>query len=193
MDRFDNLAQANLGGVSQRQRKEHTPLYLYTIHSYNKQMAKNTSYTDQEFIQAVAESTSIRQVLIKLGLKPVGGNYAVAKIRIAKLGLDTNHHTGQSWVKGKNVTLRKPKPLDEILVENSNYQSYKLKNRLYEAGLAKPQCYECGLVEWNGKKLSFHLDHINGISNDHRLENLQILCPNCHSQTDTYCGKNKKM
>lgn len=150
-------------------------------------------YTDEEFAQAVAESTSIRQTLIKLGVKAVGGNYATAKNKVIKMKLDVSHHTGKGWNKGGKFVPTPAKPLDEILVENSTYQSYKLKNRLYEAGLAKPQCYICGLLEWNGQKLSFHLDHMNGISNDNRLENLQILCPNCHSQTDTYCGKNKKV
>ena len=54
------------------------------------------------------------------------------------------------------------------------------------------KCGICGIQEWNGKKLSLHLDHINGINNDHRLENLRFLCPNCHSQTETYTGRNKK-
>ena len=148
-------------------------------------------HTDQEFAKAVAESTSMRQILIKLNMNASGGNYKTAKERIKKMGLDISHHTGKGWNKGGKFVPTPAKPLDKILVENSTYQSYKLKNRLYEAGLAKPECYICGLLEWNGQKLSFHLDHMNGISNDHRLENLQILCPNCHSQTDTYAGKNK--
>jgi len=53
------------------------------------------------------------------------------------------------------------------------------------------ECSKCGINEWNGKMLSLHLDHINGVNNDHRLENLRFLCPNCHSQTDTYTGRNK--
>ena len=61
-----------------------------------------------------------------------------------------------------------------------------IKNKLLEL-----KCEVCGVKEWNGKKLSLHLDHINGENGDHRLENLRFLCPNCHSQTDTYAGKNK--
>ena len=53
------------------------------------------------------------------------------------------------------------------------------------------ECSKCGINEWNGKMLSLHLDHINGVNNDHRLENLRFLCPNCHSQTETYTGRNK--
>jgi 5-methylcytosine-specific restriction endonuclease McrA len=53
------------------------------------------------------------------------------------------------------------------------------------------KCANCGIKEWNNLPLSLQLDHINGVNNDHRLENLRFLCPNCHSQTDTYSGKNK--
>jgi len=58
-------------------------------------------------------------------------------------------------------------------------------------GLLPYECSECDISEWNDKKLALHLDHINGKNGDHRLENLRFLCPNCHSQTDTYTGKNK--
>jgi len=58
-------------------------------------------------------------------------------------------------------------------------------------GLLPYECSECGINEWNNKELSLHLDHINGKNGDHRLENLRFLCPNCHSQTETYTGKNK--
>jgi Zn finger protein HypA/HybF involved in hydrogenase expression len=85
-------------------------------------------------------------------------------------------------------------PLKDILVENSTYAStQRLKNRLFKEGILEAICSECGLgTEWNGKPISLQLDHVNGINNDHRLSNLRILCPNCHSQTDTYAGKNAK-
>ena len=71
--------------------------------------------------------------------------------------------------------------------------SYKLKQKLFSEKIKNNICEECGVgPTWNGKSLNCHLDHINGISNDHRLENLKILCPNCHSQTITYAGKNIK-
>ena len=83
-------------------------------------------------------------------------------------------------------------PIEEILVENSSYQTYGLKYRLIDSGILDNICVKCGISEeWNGKPISLHLDHINGISNDHRLKNLQILCPNCHSQTSTYAGRNR--
>jgi|LakMenEpi03Aug12_release.lakeMendotaPanAssembly.Ray.scaffolds.fasta_scaffold443109_2 hypothetical protein len=84
-------------------------------------------------------------------------------------------------------------PLEDILGgAHPHYKTAKLKKRLYEAGLKEEKCEECNLEStWNGKPITLHLDHINGISTDHRLENLRILCPNCHSQTDTYSGKNR--
>lgn len=86
-------------------------------------------------------------------------------------------------------------PLEEILVENSTYlNTWRLKKKLVKVGLLEDKCIVCSQGNgWNGKPLSLHLDHINGINNDHRLENLRILCPNCHSQTETYAGKKTKI
>jgi hypothetical protein len=90
-------------------------------------------------------------------------------------------------------TLFKKLPLEEILIEDSNYDSSKLKKRLIEAGLKEDRCEECGIGnEWNGKPLTLQVHHINGNHRDNRIGNLQILCPNCHSQTENYGSKNIK-
>lgn len=82
-------------------------------------------------------------------------------------------------------------PLCEILKGlHPQYQSNKLRIRLFDEGIKKYECESCGNKEWLGKPISLEIDHINGISNDHRLENLKILCPNCHAQTETYRGRN---
>jgi hypothetical protein len=150
-------------------------------------------YTEEEFIIAVKTSISIRQVLNKLGLKEAGGNYSITKTRIKNLGLDTSHFKGQAWNKGK--TLGPKKPVEELLVIDRKhpYQSFKLKNRLLQEGIKIHQCECCGIIEWQGKPTPLELDHINGINYDNRLENLRLLCPNCHAQTDTYRGRNKKL
>jgi hypothetical protein len=150
-------------------------------------------YTEEEFIIAVKTSISIRQVLNKLGLKEAGGNYSITKTRIKNLGLDTSHFKGQAWNKGK--ILGPKKPVEELLVIDRKhpYQSFKLKNRLLQEGIKIHQCECCGIAEWQGKPTPLELDHINGINYDNRLENLRLLCPNCHAQTDTYRGRNKKL
>ena len=82
-------------------------------------------------------------------------------------------------------------PLEVLLVSDRHKTArYHLKNRLLRVGVLKRECAICGITEWQGKPLAFDLDHINGINNDNRLENLRILCPNCHSQTETHAGKN---
>lgn len=68
-----------------------------------------------------------------------------------------------------------------------------IKDKIIKNQLLPYKCSECSITEWNGKTLALHLDHVNGIHNDNRLENLRFLCPNCHSQTPTYCGKNNKI
>ena len=149
-----------------------------------------SKYTEQQFVEAVKTSTSIRQVLSKIGVKESGGNYKVAKDRIKRLNLDTSHFTGMGWLKGqthKHTT----KPIEYYLTEDSYHQSYKLKLRIIAEGIKQHKCEECGITEWRGQPTPIELDHINGNNRDNRLENLRLLCPNCHAQTPTYRGKNK--
>lgn len=80
----------------------------------------------------------------------------------------------------------------EVLLARDDLGRSHVKKRLIRLGLLRKQCYLCGLKNWRGKPLSLHLDHVNGKKNDWRLDNLRLLCPNCHSQTETYGGKNKK-
>jgi 5-methylcytosine-specific restriction endonuclease McrA len=80
--------------------------------------------------------------------------------------------------------------LGEILMIDSPYPSSKLKERLLAAGYKERRCEDCGLAEWNGKPIPLELHHVNGDSTDNRIENIRILCPNCHAQTATYRGKN---
>lgn len=92
-----------------------------------------------------------------------------------------------------DLTTKRAIPLDEVLVENSTYQRVHLKRRLLEQGLLENTCALCPQgPEWNGKPLVLALDHENGISNDNRLSNLRLLCPNCHSQTETFAGRNTR-
>ena len=131
------------------------------------------------------ESTSLFEILNKQGLKCTNENIELLKEELEQHGID------YSYIPTK--TLFKKLPLEEILIEDSNYDSSKLKKRLIEAGLKEDRCEECGIGnEWNGKPLTLQVHHINGNHRDNRIENLQILCPNCHSQTDNYGSKNIK-
>lgn len=158
-------------------------------------MIHNRSFTDEQFIEAVKTSESIAQVLKKLNLCTYGANYRATKILVKSLNLSTEHFTGQGHLKGKTHSWTKGVKLEDILIENSIYSSISsLKSRLIKELKWEYKCVECGLTdEWNNKKLSLHLDHINGNNMDHRKENLRFLCPNCHSQTHTYCGRNKPL
>ena len=156
-------------------------------------MPKKRKYTDQEFITAVKQSNSVSEVLSKLNLQPAGGNYKNFHSYVERLNLDTSHFTGQGWRKGSEAPVFKARSLKEILVVNSPHKrTSSLKARLIREAIFEERCYKCGLVEWNNQKIPLELEHINGVNNDNRLENLTLLCPNCHAQTSTYRGKNKK-
>jgi hypothetical protein len=150
------------------------------------------TFTDEEFIVAVKNSKSISEVLRKLSLGLFGGNYKTFKRTVERLKLDINHFTGKGHLKGKNHNWNKKYLTADLLVENNFYCSYNLKKRLICEGYLQNVCAVCNIFTWQGKILSLHLDHINGINTDNRLSNLRLLCPNCHSLTETYAGKNKK-
>ncbi len=143
--------------------------------------------------KAVKESRSIRQVLTCLGLKEAGGNYSQIKKYLQLYNIDISHFVGRSWSKGVSKQFSPRIPLESILVQNSSYQTYKLKKRLFRARLKPQNCEECGWARISADgRLPLELDHINGDSRDHRLENLRVLCPNCHSLKATHRGANRK-
>ena len=143
---------------------------------------------------AARRSTSVRQVLYSLGLKEAGGNYNQINKYLHFYGIDIGHFKGKGWSKGLKG-IGKPKlSLEEIMVEGSFFQSFKLKKRLYLANLKAQRCEECGWAEKSlDGRIPLELDHINGNSHDNRLENLRILCPNCHSLKPTHRGLNKRL
>ena len=148
------------------------------------------SYSESDLREAVETSTSIRQVLQKLNVVPAGGNYATTKRRIEKLNIDTSHFTGQGHLKGKVNTYMK-RPIEDYLSNTQTITSYRLKQRLIQEGFKQHKCEMCGITEWNGQPTPIELDHIDGNHYNNDIENLRVLCPNCHAQTDTYRGRNK--
>jgi hypothetical protein len=151
----------------------------------------------EEFQNLLNTSDSFVDLLRQIDLDPYNGNHKTLHQRIKEERFDTSlleKMRGEKMKKHMRLMAEKASySLDDILSENSSYSRTSLKRRLVENGLLDYCCKHCknpGL--WNGKELSLHLDHINGVNNDNRLENLRFLCPNCHSQTDTYSGKRNK-
>lgn len=149
-------------------------------------------YTDEQFINAVKNNFTISDVLNELKLKIVNGNYRTFYNNVKRLNLTIDHFT-ISKTKNKSRKFYKKIPIENILIYDSQYKNnVQLKNRLLNDKILENKCSNCNLEYWLNNPITLQLDHINGINNDNRLENLRILCPNCHSQTDTYAGKNIK-
>ena len=164
---------------------------VYAADCYTDRMPKPRKWTEAQLRLAVQQSTSLRAVLLRLGLKPAGGNYVFIATWIARLGLVTTHFKGKAWNKGLTYRSGYQSTLCTLLVKGSRAQSYKLKRRLFEAGLKIPECELCGWGEVScDGRVPVELDHMNGDKTDNRLANLRVLCPNCHSLQPTHRGKN---
>ena len=156
-------------------------------------MGRKTSWTKEQFIKAVEESTTVASVLRKIGLQARPGNCSTVHKYLKEFGLDTSHWCGQAHLKGKEHNHKNKIPLKDILIKDSTYtNTYSLKKRLIRKGILEYKCYECEIDSWNNKYISLQIEHINGNKYDNRIENLTLLCPNCHSQTDTFCRKKIK-
>lgn len=147
-------------------------------------------YNREILEKLVKESLSIRQVMTKLGIYPIsGGMHAHINKRIKKEGIDTSHFRGQGANFGARHKGSKKLTAEELLKVNiGEYKTkaHRLRRALLEIG--RPySCYICGLTgEWQGKPLLLEVEHISGNALDNRKENIQFICPNCHSQTDTF-------
>jgi len=150
------------------------------------------SYTEEQAREAIATSYSWAESLRKLGLCSTGGAWRVLKKYAALWNISTDHFDPARCIEGN---LRFPaRPLEEVLVENSTYSRQHVKRRLFQEGLKEPVCEMCGQGEmWHGRPMGMILDHINGVRDDHRLENLRIVCPNCAATLDTHCGRKNRV
>jgi hypothetical protein len=148
-------------------------------------------YSEADARAAVASSLSYAEALRKLGLCGSGGNWRTLRIWIEHWSIPTDHFDARAAQ--RKALRRRPQPLAEILVEGSTYSRNHLKDRLYREGLKDRCCELCGQGElWLGRPMGLILDHINGVRDDNRLENLRIVCPNCAATLDTHCGRKNR-
>jgi 5-methylcytosine-specific restriction endonuclease McrA len=137
-----------------------------------------SKYTKDILEPIVKECTSIRQVLQKLGLKETGGNYSNIGKRIDQHGIDRSHFVGQGHMKGKRALNRRP---TQYYLENKSYiHSSALRIRLIKEGHFEHKCQGCGGREWRGREIPLELHHIDCDHSNNSLDNLMLLCPNCH-------------
>lgn len=147
-------------------------------------------YSLEEVKDAIINSNSIRQALIKLNVIPQGGNYRVINKFITKFNLDISHFTGKIW--NKNKIIGSKRPIGDYLSNSVSITSHKLKQRLIKENIKEHKCENCGGTEWLNKPIPLELNHIDGNHENNNLSNLNLLCPNCHALTSNYRGLNKK-
>lgn len=148
-------------------------------------------FTEEELTFAVAASTSLAAAARRLAIKPGTTAYRHLRALISEYQLDTSHFLGQAWSRGRSGW--RPGqclPLEDFLVKGRRCASSALKERLIREGIKEHRCENCRRETWEDHPIPLELDHINGDSDDNRLRNLRILCPNCHALTDNYRGRN---
>ena len=148
----------------------------------------------EEFQELVNNSSSIVDILRKLGLQTkTGGGHRTVKCRIEEENIDTSLMISKrKKLQSQNGKSKQP-DLEDVMIEHSTYSRSNLKRRLLKENILENKCDICGFEgDWQGKPVTMILDHINGVNNDHRLENLRMVCPMCNSQLDTHAGRNNK-
>lgn len=161
---------------------------------------KIDNFSDDEIYNFIKQSKSFRQLMIKLGFSTKGsGDYVYVKNQLNNRKikyeclLRLKSSNGATLVLNEIGKIIEKYSNTEVFIENSKLSRDLVKKRIITQKLLPYVCAECGLIDsWNDKPLVLQLEHKNGINNDNRLENLCFLCPNCHSQTATYCSKKTK-
>ncbi|XVV35417.1 HNH endonuclease signature motif containing protein [Streptomyces sp. CA-100214] len=157
---------------------------------------EGVKWTREILEPVVAESASVNEVLRRLGLDPVGGHHTNISRRIKAYGIDTSHFTSVARTERQRHN-RQRRTADEVLIEDTSDHARRvpgsrLKRAMRELG-TEERCALCGIEPvWFGEPLPLEVDHIDGDWRNNRIENLRMLCPNCHSTTDSYRGRSKR-
>jgi len=162
---------------------------------------RKPKYTKEFLSPIVHDSYSWAETIRGCGLEINGGNYRMIQKCVRYHQIDISHFTGQAWCKGETketdirvarIARKNRRSYSEMLIENAppSISSNRLREAILSTGMEERCAIDgCGITEWMGKPITLHMDHINGINNDNRIENLRFLCPNCHQQTPTWGNK----
>lgn len=150
------------------------------------------SWSDEDLKVAIEDAICWSDVARNLGLDPGGRVPERLRQRANELDIDYSHFdVSRAYARGNSITNMKTRTtLNDLLTKGERRNNSYLKKRLIEEGLIDYECEKCGISKWNDEPLTLHLDHIDGDSRNNKIDNLRLLCPNCHSQTDTF-GRRK--
>lgn len=147
---------------------------------------ENSKYSKEAIVKACSNCTSIRCVLSNLGLAPNGG-HSKLRSEIKTILIELDLYLGQSYNRGKTFIKKRN---EDIFKNPSSLQSNKVRLHLLKRNLKEYKCEKCLNNEWLDVKIPLEVHHKDGNKFNNELNNLQLLCPNCHALTDNYRGKN---